>query len=407
MKKVSVIVPVFNSKQYLPRCIDSLRRQTLPELEIILVDDGSSDGSSGLCDEYASEDGRVQVLHQANRGAVAARKAGLGRATAKYVFFLDSDDWLEPEACALLYAEAGRSGAELVIGGHFLDGEDGSSLPRSNSLEAGFYNRQKLEQMVWPVLFHNDFRDEWSIYPYQWAKLFLREKLLPLQEQIDDGISLGEDACVTFSYVLGCQSMFVIHRPLYHYVQHPSSQFRARFSPKDLWTFRRIYKLVSAGIEENITPEELKGKLQEQLRIYLLTTILVPRSPWLLPGMEQMLELFPFEGVRRGSRVIVYGAGIFGTALQDFLRRTGFAECVLWLDARAAELRALGLEVYSLAEVTAWPRHDFLLVPLMKASTAAKVKEDLVGAGAEEHRIRLPDEQYVTGTQVWSLFGME
>ncbi len=402
MLKVSIIVPVYNAADNLPICLGSLCKQTLEDIEIILVDDGSTDGSDKLCDTAAAEDLRIHVLHQANRGSTEARKIGLSMARAPYVTFVDADDWVEPELCESLYSAAVASGAELVIGAHYLD-QDGQAREQTSSLSAGFYDRIRLEREVLPVLFHNDFRSDWSIWPYLWGKLFRREHVVYWQGQVEAGISLGDDVCVTFPYMVNCQSMIMLDRPLYHYVQHAGSQFRARLGEDDLANFRSLWKLVSASFVGQAQQESLLA----QLRTYILTTILLPRSLWLLPDAEALTFLFPFQDVRRGSRIVIYGAGVFGRALYDFLTKTHFAELVLWLDARAVSLRGEGLPVKALSELAAWPEYDHLLVPIMKADTAAAIVRDLVAAGAEREKISCVDEVYATSEDVWQMFGVE
>ena len=98
MSLISVIIPIYNVEKYLDRCVDSIINQTYKNLEIILVDDGSPDGSPQICDDYAKKDHRVQVIHKKNGGLASARNAGMDVMTGKYLFFLDSDDWLEREA---------------------------------------------------------------------------------------------------------------------------------------------------------------------------------------------------------------------------------------------------------------------------------------------------------------------
>ena len=94
---LSVIIPIYNTKEYLPRCLDSILDQTYPSLEIICVDDGSTDGSAELLDDYATKDSRIQVLHKSNGGPSSARKAGLSHATGIYTTFVDSDDWVDAD----------------------------------------------------------------------------------------------------------------------------------------------------------------------------------------------------------------------------------------------------------------------------------------------------------------------
>ena len=125
MCKVSVIVPIYNIKQYLPRCIDSIRNQTLKDIEIILIDDGSTDGSSEICDQYAAVDPRVRVLHKENEGLSAARNDGIQMARADYIMFVDGDDWVEPEFCELPYRAAVGNNVDAVSFLHVTVSENG------------------------------------------------------------------------------------------------------------------------------------------------------------------------------------------------------------------------------------------------------------------------------------------
>ena len=112
--KISVIVPVYNVEKYLDRCIQSILNQTLKELEIILVDDGSPDNCPALCDEYAQKDARIKVIHKKNEGLGFARNAGLNLASGKFVSFLDSDDWVAPAMYEALYRVAEKMKCDTV-----------------------------------------------------------------------------------------------------------------------------------------------------------------------------------------------------------------------------------------------------------------------------------------------------
>ena len=111
---ISVIVPVYNIAPYLKQCLESIVRQTCHSLEIILIDDGSTDGSGCICDEYAGTDNRIQVIHQKNAGAAAARNAGLDVATGDYLAFVDSDDWLETDSFTYMLEELKKEQADIV-----------------------------------------------------------------------------------------------------------------------------------------------------------------------------------------------------------------------------------------------------------------------------------------------------
>ncbi len=127
--EVSVIVPVYNVEPYLRRCIDSLINQTLQNIEIILVDDGSTDGCGAICDEYSAQDARIRVVRQENAGLSGARNAGIDRARADYLMFVDSDDWVEPDFCRIPLTFAKEQQADLVMF-QFRDFNDGHERKR-------------------------------------------------------------------------------------------------------------------------------------------------------------------------------------------------------------------------------------------------------------------------------------
>lgn len=111
---ISVIVPVYNVEEYLTKCIDSIINQTYTNLEIILVDDGSTDRSLKICNEYLQKDARVKVIHKENGGVTSARKAGLLQAAGEYVTYVDGDDWLERDAYSVIYERGIKFGVDMV-----------------------------------------------------------------------------------------------------------------------------------------------------------------------------------------------------------------------------------------------------------------------------------------------------
>ena len=113
--KVSVIVPIYKAESYLYKCIDSLLTQKLADIEILLIDDGSPDGSGMICDEYARKDSRVKVFHKSNGGVASARQCGLDHACGEYVIHADPDDWVESDMLQSLYEKAVEEDADMVI----------------------------------------------------------------------------------------------------------------------------------------------------------------------------------------------------------------------------------------------------------------------------------------------------
>ena len=141
MRRVSVIVPVYNAEKYLKRCVDSLLGQTFTDFEVILVDDGSTDGSGKMCDDYARSNPQVCVFHQSNQGVSAARQAGLDAARGEYITFADPDDWVEPLMLESLYHAAKKNNADVVICDFIINSSEKSEhykqqMPRDLSPDA-------------------------------------------------------------------------------------------------------------------------------------------------------------------------------------------------------------------------------------------------------------------------------
>ncbi len=167
MPKATVIVPVYNVEGYLVKCVDSILAQTEPDFELLLVDDGSTDGSGALCDKLAQKDSRIQVIHQKNQGLGGARNTGIKAATGDWVLLVDSDDWIEPELLEKTLEAGLREEADLVMFGFRSVDEQGNTLqtfvedvPKDRSLTIG--ERPDLLLMA----------------PSAWCRLYRRELLV-------------------------------------------------------------------------------------------------------------------------------------------------------------------------------------------------------------------------------------
>ena len=142
---LSVIVPVYNTKKYLRECVDSILAQTYKNYEIILVDDGSTDGSAEVCDEYADKYDVISVIHKENCGLLHTRKVGFLAAKGIYISYIDSDDFIEPEMYEYMMSKIIENNAEIATCNIVFD-RDGKKLPLSTYDKEGFYNKERLEK---------------------------------------------------------------------------------------------------------------------------------------------------------------------------------------------------------------------------------------------------------------------
>ena len=218
MPSISVIVPVYQAEQCLPACVESVLAQTFFNWELLLVDDGCTDGSPALCDGYAARNDRVRVFHQRNGGVSAARNTGLREARGEFIAFLDADDLLEPRALETLWSMLESSGADTAGCAH-LNVTPGGTSPEL-LLPAGLYDHQGiLDHVVYPLL--GDRLRAPVFNGFIWRYLFSGELLR--RYRITFSGAYLEDELFLMEYFCYAQKLAVTDQPLYRYVWNPSS----------------------------------------------------------------------------------------------------------------------------------------------------------------------------------------
>lgn len=230
----SIVVPVYGVKDYISQCIDSVQMQTFKDFELILVDDGSTDGSGKICDTYAKNDSRIKVLHKENGGLVSARKAGAKEATGEYIICLDGDDFLGNKYLENFANSIYKTGADIVMDGcvWWVNENKWTAAKVSDgfygvSLSEGYYDRNRMEKEIFPDLIENKFSK--NIQNSVWGKAFRRELYVPVQLSVSDDIRMGEDTCVVKPCIAKANSFVVNGNAEYFYRQVESSMTR---SPK-------------------------------------------------------------------------------------------------------------------------------------------------------------------------------
>ena len=211
----SVIVPIYNIEKYLARCIDSVLTQSFSDFELILVDDGSPDICPAICDEYAKKDARIRVIHKENGGLVSARQAGIRIAQGDYIFNLDGDDALCPDALESASEIIGQTQADMVSFSHrrWTDGQISDVV--EDLVPEGLYDKAKIQACIYPKLLSDKNMEH--IFYFLWGKAIKRELVLPHQLQVNPAISLGEDlSCVVPCY-LDAQTVYMSKKAIYLY----------------------------------------------------------------------------------------------------------------------------------------------------------------------------------------------
>lgn len=235
MPGISVIVPVYQAEKLLPKCVESVQNQTFTDWELLLVDDGCTDGSPALCDRYAEEDSRVRALHQPqNAGVSAARNAGLDAAQGECIAFLDADDQYEPCFLETLWTLREESGADTAGCAHRNLWTDGSeSVERL--LPAGVYGREEIREKVVRELLGERLRQP-VFNGFIWRFLYSTERIRQAQLRFE-GAYL-EDELFLLEYFCHAERLAVTEDPLYRYLLNPASATH-RYMKHFQETFRR------------------------------------------------------------------------------------------------------------------------------------------------------------------------
>lgn len=257
--KVTVVIPVYNTKKYLEQCVLSVTGQTYGEIEILLVDDGSTDGTSELCDALAQRDERVRVIHKENGGAATARNLGVDEAAGEYVMFLDSDDWLDTDAIEALVSFADAQSTN-VLRFNYVREYEGKQLVKPNTfLEEKLYEGEEcrtvcrqLLGLTGKELAHPEsmnFLASCGFNLYRTA--LLRElgvRFIPIQE-----IGAFVDGLFNFEVFLHMERFAFVNRPFYHYRKTnegaATARYRKNYVNRQFLLFAKLRAIIEANGE--------------------------------------------------------------------------------------------------------------------------------------------------------------
>lgn len=223
--KVSIIIPVYNAQEYLQECIDSVLGQSFSNIEVVLVDDGSKDDSGKICDEYASKDGRVNVIHQANAGVSVARNKGIEAANGEWIMFVDSDDFITSDAVGKMIGQVTKAECQNIIA-NFL--EDGKGLT-GNVVE---FDLSEYRDGFWggciagPDMFGPVYPEKLRQLPYlgtPCAKLFLRKTIVENNIRFPLDVRFGEDSIFNMYVFKYAEKVVFVDEPVYVYRKHEGS----------------------------------------------------------------------------------------------------------------------------------------------------------------------------------------
>ena len=258
---ISVIVPVYNLEKYLVRCIESIIGQTYKNLEIILIDDGSTDTSGQIIDEFKKKDNRIKVIHKENGGESSARNTGLRMATGEYIAFCDCDDWMDLDMYETLAWELNQENIDMVASGWYKE-TDSSSQEIRNALPVNsqVFGRDELLKYLY-------MRDSYRGFAYMWDKLYKREILKDKDGNwilFREDLRLGGDVLYLAEVALNVKRAKYVDRAFYHYYQRDKSGCHT----KDVTKLREWLKAYALNLQR-FEEEQIDYKTKDYVKRFL------------------------------------------------------------------------------------------------------------------------------------------
>ncbi|MGN0787735.1 MAG: glycosyltransferase family 2 protein [Candidatus Onthoplasma sp.] len=236
--KISVIVPIYKVEKYLRKCIDSIINQTYKNLEIILVDDGSPDNCPVICDEYAKLDNRIKVIHKRNGGLMQAWIDGVNQSSGDYIYFIDSDDWIELNSITIYMDIIKKYHPDIILNDYFITTDKNKRVGKAYDYNfTGYADKQETSK------FKQQFINaKTKIMYYRWNKIFKRNIILNNLKHLDTRITKLEDFNIVLPTIIDAQTLYFMHNPTYNYYVRQNSMIREKFQEKDLENFTYVLK---------------------------------------------------------------------------------------------------------------------------------------------------------------------
>ncbi len=380
---VTVIIPAYNAGEYIEESIKSVCNQTYRDLEIIIVDDGSTDDTYDKCAHLASEDERIKLLRQENLGVVSARQAGLEMAKGKYVSFVDSDDWIDTDMIAIMTKAI--EDCDLVSTGILWEESKERYLRRRDFYPAGIYENSDLQEIYKTMLYNTSTGMSHCFSSWMVNKMYVTEKARRIHGGMDQSLRLYEDAAFVYRYLLGCNRVKLIEECPYHYRFIEGSAFHKK-RDNILEEISHVYAYMLRNFEDENPEYKLKEQLQNWIMEKCYFTI-NERLP--IPEGSRVIRYLLNTNGLEDRKLAVYGAGRVGQDVRFQLLKLGYS-VQLWLDRRYEICREEGMDVAP-PESLLEGGYDLVLIAVEDPKAVAGIRKDLLAMGIKEEIIEAAD----------------
>ena len=332
MHMLSVIIPVYNSSKYLRECIDSVLNQSYKKFEVILVDDGSTDKSVEICDDYAKKYHNIKTVHINNSGSFQARKVGVQLADGEVITFIDADDWIDDNAYEELMNIYNQYLPDIILFSYQVENKGSLS---ENYYRDGLYDSEKIEKDIINGMMYDCKIGGRKINPHVGCKLFKKSIFEEVTSDIIKRVGWGDDALVTYPAISLAQSLYINNIPYYHYRINETSQTH-NFNTNNLIELTNFYNCITYAFEKVNKKNYFKFQIESYMRSFI---DMMSINCWGIHSCGSMYR-FPYELIEKKSKVQIYGAGVVGKSYVYELLHDEYADLVGWYDKNYIKLGA-------------------------------------------------------------------
>ena len=374
---VSVIVTIYNKEKYVSAALDSIINQSLKEIEIICVDDGSTDKSGMILDDYAQRDSRIIAIHTENKGQVSATKTGIFSANAEFIGFVDADDWIEPDMFKRLYCKMKAGNLDFISTGLIVH----EKYTKFDSVEEKIYDTEAERRQLFSTLIWDYNTNNYGIVPNTYTKLYKNDILKKSCKDVDNRVHLHEDDCFVYSYILQCKSIEVLHEAYYHYRYVGDSDSN---SVDEFFFARQNYFYLFLKKEFEKTP--YYDILLPQLDFYFVKSLMYGINYMTGLGLDAQVNVdFIYAGKRK---IIVYGAGRHGVKIIDRVLRSKNHELIGVVDKNLVTKEVRGYTIQSLDSIKN-EEFDLIIIAIVDKLISKEVYNLMVQLGIPEEKIKI------------------
>lgn len=338
MPSISVVVPIYNTEKYLDECIESILNQTYKDIELILIDDGSTDKSGEICDKYKSQDKRVMVAHTPNRGMIMARREGVMRAKSPYVTFVDSDDYINKYSYECAVEEMNMEVDVICFGlRKFWENGDEISIPLCFSV--GIYEKNEIEEIIYPQLI---WPQEKGILPSLCTKIFKRKLLVEQCEKIKDlDIAYAEDVITFYPILKKVRNVSIRKEIFYNYRGSVANNNRYYFW--DDAFYDKLYKAY-AYLKQEFSNMPI---MRHQIDIWYIAGINSKK----INLDNYNITKADAEKIKSYETIILYGAGQVAKRSIPYLSDIGVDKFIVSVTKAETNEHIFGNKVFSINEI--------------------------------------------------------